>query len=77
MPATYTVTAVHPKVGRVAFNLAFYFTFMSGILLPFLRRDSPEFVAAVLAFIFSLIFLLIVIWEVRREARIKREGLFK
>ena len=50
---------------------------MSGILLPLLSRDSPEFVAAVLAFIFSLIFLLIVIWEVRREARIKREGLFK
>ena len=50
---------------------------MSGILLPFLHKDSPEFVAAVLAFIFSLVFLLIVIWEVRREARIKREGLFK
>ena len=77
MPATYTVTAVHPKVGRVAFNLAFYFTFMSGILLPFLSRDSPEFVAAVFAFIFSLVFLLIVIWEVRREARIEREGLFR
>ena len=77
MPATYTVTAVHPKVGRVAFNLAFYFTFMSGILLPFLCRDSPEFVAAVLAFIFSLAFLLIVIWEVRREARIEKEELFR
>ncbi|MEM0024117.1 MAG: hypothetical protein QW407_03140 [Thermofilaceae archaeon] len=61
-----------PQLGRHAFNLAFYFTFMSAILIPFLRRDSPEFVAAVLAFIFSLLFLLVVSWEVRREASIHR-----
>lgn len=57
-------------MGRHAFNIAFYFTFMSAVLLPFLRKDSPEFVAAVLAFISSLAFLLVVVWEVRREARI-------
>jgi len=45
---------------------------MSAILIPFLRRDSPEFVAAVLAFIFGLLFLLVVSWEVRREASIHR-----
>ncbi len=60
---------MHPKLGQVAFNLAFFFTFMSGILLPFLPRDSASFVVDVLAFIFSLLFLLLVIWEVRREAR--------
>ncbi|MCS7104343.1 MAG: hypothetical protein NZ954_02100 [Thermofilaceae archaeon] len=61
-----------PQLGRHAFNLAFYFVLMSGILLPFLNRDSPEFIAAVFAFIFSLVFLLVVVWEVRREARIPK-----
>lgn len=61
-----------PQLGRHAFNIAFYFAFMSGILLPFLNRDSPEFVAAALAFLFSVAFLLVVVWEVRKQASIPR-----
>lgn len=63
-----------PQLGRTAFNIAFYFAFMSAVLLPFLRRDSPEFVAATLALLFSLAFVAVVIWEVRRQAKIA-EGL--
>jgi len=61
---------MHPRLGQVAFNLAFFFTFMSGITLPFVDRDSAAFVVDVLAFIFSLAFLILVVWEVRREARL-------
>lgn len=61
-----------PQLGRTAFNLAFYFAFMSAVLLPFLERDSPEFVAATLALLFSLIFVAVVVWEVRRQVKIAK-----
>ncbi len=60
---------MHPRLGQVTFNLAFFFTFMSGITLPFVRDYPAAFVVDTMAFIFSLAFLLLVVWEVRREAR--------
>jgi hypothetical protein len=66
------VRGMDPQLGRTAFNIAFYFAFMSAVLLPFLKRDSPEFVAATLALLFSLLFLAVVIWEVRRQVKIAK-----
>lgn len=61
-----------PRIGRIAFGIAFYFTFMSAILMPLIPPESPALVANVLAFIFSIAFLLLVVWEVRRESKLGR-----
>ena len=40
-----------PQIGRTAFALAIFVTVMGGLLLPFLDRDSAEFVVTVLAIV--------------------------
>ena len=60
---------MHPTVGRVAFNIAVLLVVMALMPLPWLRRDSAEFVVDVLALGLSLVFLLLVAWEVRREVK--------
>ena len=60
---------MNPETGRIAFQLAFFPAFISGILFFFLNRDSASYIANTLAFTLSLIFLLIIIWDVRRQAR--------
>jgi len=62
---------MHPMVGRVAFTMAILFTFLSLLSLPYLitQPESPSFVVNVLALCFSLIFLLLVVWEIRREVK--------
>jgi hypothetical protein len=40
---------MNPEVGRAAFSLAIFVTVTSLLLLPFLERDSAEFVVTVLA----------------------------
>ena len=62
---------MNPRIGRIAFGLAFYFTLMSAIIMPLLPPEKPALVANVLALIFSLAFLLLVVWEVRRESKLK------
>jgi hypothetical protein len=42
---------MNPEVGRAAFSLAIFVTVTSMLLLPFLERDSAEFVVTVLAFV--------------------------
>ena len=38
-----------PQIGRMAFTLAIFITVAGALLLPFLERDSAEFVVTVLA----------------------------
>ena len=40
------------------------------IPLPFLPVGSPEFVVDVIALVLSSIFLALVVWDVRRQARL-------
>jgi hypothetical protein len=40
-----------PQTGRAAFTLAIFVTVTSALLLPFLERDSAEFVVTVLSII--------------------------
>lgn len=61
-----------PVVGRIAFNIGFLLVILSLIPLPFLPRNSPEFVVCVIALITSSIFLALVIWDVRRQARLPK-----
>lgn len=65
-----------PHMGRVAFNLAILLLILAIIPLPFLRRDSAEFVIVIIALIVSSIFLLLVVWEIRRHLRAGRKRLW-
>ena len=42
---------MNPQTGRAAFSLAIFVTMTSLLLLPFLERDSAEFVVTVLSVI--------------------------
>ena len=42
---------MNPQTGRAAFILASFITVTSALLLPFLERDSAEFVVTVLSII--------------------------
>ena len=61
---------MHPRIGRLAFNIAFFIVFTSAIMLPFLKYDSAEFVVDTLALIIGLAWLLMVVYEVRRETKL-------
>lgn len=66
-----------PTIGRTAFNLAVLFLVLSLIPLPFLDRSSAEFVVDVIALALSALFLSIVTWDVRRQARMSELRLEK
>jgi len=59
-----------PTVGRIAFTIGVFLVILSLIPLPFLPVGSAEFVVDVMAFLLSSIFLALVVWNVRRQARL-------
>lgn len=59
-----------PTIGRIAFTIGVFLVTLSLIPLPFLPVGSAEFVVSVIAFVLSSIFLALVIWNVRRQARL-------
>jgi len=59
-----------PPVGRLAFTMGFSVFLLALIILPFLDPSSAEFVADLLALFFSGTFVGLVVWSVRRAARI-------
>jgi len=60
---------MEPHIGRIAFNLGILVLMLSIIPLSFLNRDSPEFVADVIALTVSISFLILVAWDVRRQVK--------
>lgn len=59
-----------PSVGRLAFTIGFSVFLLALIILPFLDPSSAEFVADLLALLLSGIFVSLVVWSVRRAARL-------
>jgi len=59
-----------PVVGRIAFTIGIFLVILSLIPLPFLPRGSAEFVVGLIAFVLSSLFLALVVWDVRRQARL-------
>ncbi len=59
-----------PAVARIAFTIGIFLVTLSLIPLPFLPRDSAEFVVGLIAFGLSSLFLALVVWEVRRQAHL-------
>jgi len=58
-----------PSIGRVAFNLGLLLVFLTLLPLPFLDTGSAEFIVGVLALLFSLAFLIYVVYDVRKQVK--------
>ena len=58
-----------PEMGRGVFRIAFFVTFVSAALLPFLTPGSAEFVVNVLALGIGLIFIAVIAAMVRLTGR--------
>jgi len=56
-------------MGKIAFTVGIFILILALIPLPFLRRGSPEFIVDIVAIIVTLVFLGLVIWNVRRQVR--------
>lgn len=59
-----------PHIGRIAFTIGILLVTLSLLPLPFLSRGSPEFVVDLIALVLSSTFLALVVWSVRRAARL-------
>mgnify|MGYP000235729898 CR=1 FL=1 len=60
---------MNPVIGRVAFTLAIILLLLSVIPLFFLNPNSGEFIVSTIALLFSLTFLILVIWDVRKQVK--------
>lgn len=67
---------MNPVVGRVAFTMAILFILLSLLPFPSLLsytvtkgKLTASFIVDVIALCFSLIFLVLVIWEIRRQVK--------
>ena len=54
-----------PEMGRAFFRIAFFVSFVSLVLLPFLTPGTAEFVADVLALGIGLVFIAAIVIAVR------------
>ena len=61
---------LNPLYGRIAFGIAFFFLFMSLLTLLIVEWGSASFYADIFAIIISFIFVMVVVWDVRRQATI-------
>ena len=59
-----------PAVGKVAFTIGVAVLIMALFGLLYVEPGSPEFVVDILALVFITAFLGLVIWNVRRAARL-------
>ncbi len=64
-----------PRLARYTLVSGFFVFILSIGVLPFLSPDKPEYVPDILAIIVSAIFIALVIFDVRREA--KKELMFE
>ncbi|MCD6563494.1 MAG: hypothetical protein J7K23_06210 [Thermoproteales archaeon] len=58
-----------PRLGRIAFNIGIFLLLISIIPLFFVEKGSASYIIGIVSTVVSLIFLLIVIYEIRREVK--------
>jgi hypothetical protein len=51
---------MNPQTGRIAFTMAVFITLSGVLLLPFLERNSAEFVVTVLSIITGLVMIALI-----------------
>lgn len=61
-----------PNITRAGFHIGFYVSFVSGLLLLFVERGTPEFAITALTFAIGLLFLAIIVAVVKWEQWRKR-----
>lgn len=61
---------MNPLVGQVAFSMGLTIFLLALVILPFLDRTSPEFVADVMALLISGLFTVVIALWTRRRARL-------
>jgi uncharacterized membrane protein len=54
-----------PFLGRAAFHIGFYITFVAGALLLFLNKGTAEYVITQFTLVIGLVYLLLVVLLVR------------
>jgi membrane-anchored glycerophosphoryl diester phosphodiesterase (GDPDase) len=59
-----------PAIGKAAFTIGVAILIMALFALFYVEPDSPEFVVAILALALVIAFLGLLIWSVRRAARL-------
>ncbi|MEM3694030.1 MAG: hypothetical protein QXI39_08445 [Candidatus Bathyarchaeia archaeon] len=60
---------MEPHVGKIAFNIALLLFLLALIPLPIVRRDSAEFIIDLIALALTLLFLGLIIWDIRRQVK--------
>ncbi|MCK4328478.1 hypothetical protein KAX02_01400 [candidate division WOR-3 bacterium] len=65
---------MEPHIGKIVFTVGIFILILALIPLPFLRRDSPEFVVDIVAIIVSLGILGFVILNVRKQVRTSKKN---
>ena len=60
---------VNPTLARYALASGFFVLVLSLGVLPFLNPERPEFTPNLLAIIISSVFIVLVIYDVRKQAR--------
>jgi|GEM_PF-1513205 hypothetical protein len=63
--------SMNPNLGRLMFNFGILVLFLALIPLPFLDTKSPEFIVDVIGLIVSILFLLAVYFDVKRQASLE------
>ncbi len=58
-----------PNTGRLALNLAMVLLILDLIALPFVRVDSGEFFITLIGLAILILFIALVSFEIRREAK--------
>jgi len=58
---------MNPSISKVAFTVGLTFLFLALFSLAFINANSPEFIIDVISVIILTVFLIIVVWDTRRE----------
>ena len=63
---------MNPLVARIALTMAVLFLLLSFLPLPYLigkKEHYASFVVDILAIVFSLIFFILVVWDIRKQVK--------
>jgi len=60
---------MHPSLYRALLTIALTFIFLAGIVLPFQRTSSAEFVVTIFSIMLLLIFIILISIEYRNQLR--------
>ena len=59
---------MHPSLYRALLTIALTFIFLAGLVLPFQRTNSAEFVVTIFSIILLIIFIILISIEYRIQA---------